>query len=335
MFRRLLFIVPLLIAVPAYGQVQPRAVDARTTAKLRAVSLAEHEAAIARMPLALPQQRNRPNPPESPAQQQTRIRALNVQTGGFRPIVTAPVTIAVSPHIAQLNGKASGNFEPGGQYRITGRGFGSGGTAFLQHPQLRRTVTLKILHWADSSIYAEMPTGITGVPDIQKVELIVGPRGGKALQTDRFGFYATRAEAPVTSIPATAWTRGGFREYLTWHNQETLRYKNYPNPDVACYRPGVDRLAVDRTPLKPGFRISSFRFSPTKLESDVRSGMVEARLTPFGTFAARWEDGDNVIVDWGIQRFRVKPPFETGFVSCTSRYKLQLFATGPAGLPAQ
>ncbi|MGY4399058.1 hypothetical protein ACVWZA_004271 [Sphingomonas sp. UYAg733] len=239
------------------------------------------------------------------------------------------------PGVARVNGQAGGMLEPGGDYEIVGKGFGTGnGSVFLRHGT--RVIDMSISHWSDGQIFAHVPDDVSGLPDAGSVELAVGPAGKPVLRTTKFGFRAARAdytlpidngmfsydkgrmirvaslEVPTNMAPSTKRYDG---EYYN-----VSRFTQDDGGDKRCFEPGFDRISTS-IPLKPGFEVTAYYFTHSPVNR--------------GAFNFTWEPGA-IRVDYGVSRY-----FEPRYFllpphgGCSSTYKVKLVATGPRGMSPQ
>lgn len=290
---------------------------------------------VSRLDEKAPQRLIHPGRAENATQQKARIAAANAKT---KTIVTATVPMTITgPHIARIDGVENGRYEPGGQYQIRGKGFGTRkGTVFLKENALGKAIQLNILHWSDERIYAEVPADISGVPDVPKVTLVVGPAGAAGIENRSNGFYAAREEHKLTVFPAgvLGYPKGRFADSVTnTANGATIRRYVEQGANDTCFQPGTDRIDTTKLNLKPGFWVHSFDVWYPKLESYVNTDVGELRYTGFGKYSHRWE-GDSIMIDWGVQRRRSAPwTVYPGASQCESIYRLTLNINGPRGVP--
>ncbi|MEM9965193.1 MAG: hypothetical protein AAGC58_07580 [Asticcacaulis sp.] len=312
----------------------PKAVVTADAKKLEQYKARQLEP-VSRLEARAPQRLMHPRRQENAAQQKARVAAANAKTKTIATI-TVPFTIT-GPHIARIDGLDNGRYEPGGQYQIRGKGFGTRkGTVFLKENALGKSIALNILHWSDERIYAEIPADLSGVPDVPKVTLVVGPVGANALENRTNGFYAAREEHRLTVFPAgvLGYPKGRFADTVTnTANGATIRRYVEQGANDACFQPGTDRIDTTRLNLKPGFWVHSFDVWYPKLESYVNTDVGEIRYTGFGQYSHRW-DGDNIMIDWGVQRRRSAPwTLYPGASQCESIYRVTLNINGPRGIP--
>lgn len=246
-------------------------------------------------------------------------------------------TLAEQPGIHKLNGRGSGVFEPGGRYAIGGREFGTvRGTVTLRSRELGRPVDLNVLDWQDGYILVEMASDISEVPDVRNVELTVAIPGKASMTSNRFGFRAMRETVALKEIPQAAIQTSGQSPRIdrtragsgirVWRNVEDTR------DGKRCFDPARDRVHAGRIALKPGFEIESAQVSPMRLRTQERDGINE---TAFGKFDWRWE-GLDLVVDWGVQRtYNNRLLAVGGQGNCTSTYEVEVYVSGPRGLPPQ
>ena len=276
------------------------------------------------------------------ARARLRITAANTRIKQ-RPLVSI-LTGAKVAGVSRLNGATRGDLEPGGDYEITGNGFGAAkGSIFLRHSG--RTITLSVTHWSDGQIFASVPGDIAGLADAGTVELDVGPAGKPVLKTTRFGFRAARADialpitdamysydrGPITRVAGlevptnvgpTARSFDG--EYL--HVSRTVEDSGSTK---RCIAPGFDRIRWN-VPVRPGFEVTGYYWyhASEEARTDGRTS-----FTPRGRYNASWE-ADTLRIDYGVMRTHL-PPFVVipGASGCTSTYRVKLIVTGPRGLP--
>lgn len=276
------------------------------------------------------------------ARARLRITTANAQIKR-RPMVSILTGVTVAG-ITRLNGAPRGDLEPGGDYEITGNGFGTTkGAVFLCHNG--RTITMPITHWSDGQIFASVPGDISGLPDAGSVELDVGPSGKPVLKSTRFGFRAARADialpisdamfsydkGPIariaglevpTNIGPTAKSFDG--EYL-----QVSRKVQDSESTKRCIAPGFDRIRWN-VPVRPGFEVTGYYWYHASEETRVDG---RTTFTPRGRYNASWE-ADTLRVDYGVMRTHLPPLVVIpGASSCTSTYRVKLIVTGPRGLP--
>lgn len=252
--------------------------------------------------------------------------------------------VVKAPGIHRLNGATRGQFEPGGNYEITGLGFGAArGSVFLRHQG--RTLQLAVAHWSDTVIYADLPADLSGLPDAGNVQLHVGPNGKAPYQSEKFGFRAARADVllPITDAmyryDPNETTVGSLRVALA----AAPRSKSYQNGYYAvsrfiqdddqkrCINPWFDQIRWN-VPLKPGFEVTryEFRHDPAR---DWEDGGDSVRMR--GQYSARW-DGDMLRIDYAVARSYTQPyVLLPSSGSCSSRYEVQFIVTGPRGMSPQ
>ncbi|MFT4091560.1 MAG: hypothetical protein QM645_12565 [Asticcacaulis sp.] len=315
-------------------KVAPKAVTNTDAKKLEQYKARQLEP-VSRLDNQSSQRLINPRRTENATQQKARVAAANARTKAIATI-TVPLTIT-SPHIARIDGVENGRYEPGGQYQIRGKGFGARkGTVFLKENTLGKAIQLNILHWSDERIYAEVPADLSGVSDAPKVTLVVGPVGAAGIENRSNGFYAAREEHKLTVLPAggLAYIKGRFADKLTKGNDGmTVRRYVEQGANDACFQPGTDLIDTTKLNLKPGFWVHSFDVWFPKLESYVNTDVGEIRYTGFGKYDKRW-DGDNIIIDWGVQRRRSAPwTLYSGASQCESIYRVTLNINGPRGVP--
>lgn len=263
-----------------------------------------------------------------------QLVASNVRTRQ-RPRMDS-VAVARLPGIYEVNSRASGVLEPGGDYEIGGAGFGAGnGSVFLRHGG--RTLSMTITHWSDGQIFVSLPDSISGLPDAGSVELSVGPAGKAVFTTRKFGFRAARADVPLAITDAMfTYDKGKIMRVLNIDvptnrapdqkvfGDQKITVSRYISDDGSakrCFEPGFDRIRTD-IPLKPGFEITNIELS--------------ALNTPNrGRYATAWET-NAARIEYGVNRnYTPKFVFVGGDGTCTSRYEARLIATGPRGMPPQ
>jgi len=276
------------------------------------------------------------------ARARLRLTTANVQIKR-RPMVSILTGVKVTG-VTRLNGAVRGDLEPGGDYEITGNGFGTPkGSVFLRHNG--RTITMSVTHWSDGQIFASVPGDISGLPDAGSVELAVGPAGKPVLKSTRFGFRAARVDVALpiseamfsydkgpinrvaglelpTNVGPTAKSFDG--EYL-----HVSRKVEDSDTVKRCIAPGFDRIRWN-VPVRPGFEVTGYYWYHASEETRVDG---RTTFTPRGRYNATWE-ADTLRVDYGVMRTHL-PPFVVvpGASSCTSNYRVKLIVTGPRGLP--
>lgn len=291
---------------------------------------------------------------ESVTAQAARLRSERASIASLR---SRPVQLpgaAGGPSIRTVNNKTSGAFEPGGGYQIVGRGFGNftralgdrphdtyrtyGFTVALVNRATGQSALLSLQSWTDQVIYAELPDDITRWPDIDRAALVIrSPH--VTVESEAFGFRAKRREVTLTNIPREAFQPDHITSTTGYRaddgKPQASRWTETDNRDIPCFSPGKDRYRLNAIPLKPGFWINrvDFRFEPPR-NGIWNSPLTEWRDTGFGSYAARFE-GDDLVIDWGVQRRRSAHRTGTGKAVCESAYGLTFFAVGPEGMPAQ
>ena len=250
------------------------------------------------------------------------------------------------PAIRLVNSARSGIFEPGGQYEVAGHGFGrQQGEVFIRFAGT--TLHCRIDHWSEDTLFVGLEPDIAGVPDATTVELLVGVRGSAALRCERYGFRAARAELRVPPSPSgLTYDKGQAIEIAgqtVWtcmppdHVQSDGEFLNVAratshsdDSHAPCFGVGFDRIRWN-IPLNPGFEVVGYEWYHDLLRKEDVEGY---QFTRTGKYNAAW-DGDDIRIDYGVQRRRL-PPFALvgGSVSCSSGYKVALTVNGPRGLPA-
>ena len=92
--------------------------------------------------------------------------------------------LSLAPAIVRVNDKTKLDFEPGGQYEISGHGFGEQrGSAFLRFDHYN--VTFRIDAWHDGKLYVGLADDISGMPDAAKPTLFVDVPGSASNHTLR------------------------------------------------------------------------------------------------------------------------------------------------------
>ncbi len=254
-----------------------------------------------------------------------------------------------TPAIRRVNAKRSGVFEPGGQYEITGSGFGKQqGDIFIRFAGA--TLHFNIDHWSDETLFVGLAQDISGLPDTETVDLVVGVKNSAALRSALFGFRAAREVSnvvpPVSCFSydkgsvalkiagQTVWT--GMPPDSVYSDGEYLNVKRSSTPsgsNAACFPPGFDRIQWN-IPLNPGFEVVDFEWYHDSLDDGDFDGY---NLRRAGEYSANW-DGDDIRVTYGVQRHRDSAEVLgmiplPACVSCSSFYKLRLKVEGPRGLP--
>lgn len=273
----------------------------------------------------------------------TDLLAANLRVGRKK-MVTAVVDGITFPGINRVNGATQGVFEPGGEYEVTGSGFGrAGGYAFVRTSG--RMLQLTVKHWIDDYIVVQLPDDIAGLND-GDAELDVAPEGKATFKWPKFGFRAARVDQPLAiddgmfrSDPVMKLVPGTNRsfpapgnpdsksfdgEYLTVHRDTTDR-----SGLKLCVEPGVDRIRW-HVPLNPGFEVTGYFWGHDSMDAR-KDG--SATTMPRGAYSADW-DGDDLRINYGATRF-YQPPFVLlpSYGSCHSAYRVKLIVTGPRGLP--
>lgn len=241
-----------------------------------------------------------------------------------------------APGIDTVNGEANVLFEPGGRYLIRGAGLGERtGRVEVQFEGIQAYVPTRVISWKPHRIEVEVPAELTGRPDRDHLILNVRPLGANVLTRTGFGFRAARAERPIAigELTGKYYTPHPLPDYeaRTRTPPETLRFEQ-KGADERCFEPGMDRIDLGQGRLANGFVVARYEIWFPKLEAKVTGGPPETRYTPFGRYSARWRD-DEIVIYWGVQRERRGPFAGIGArAKCTSRYRIQLYATGPRGV---
>ncbi|AFL89285.1 hypothetical protein Terro_3053 [Terriglobus roseus DSM 18391] len=253
--------------------------------------------------------------------------------------------VNLAPAILRVNDKTKLDFEPGGQYEISGRGFGEQkGSVFLRFDHYN--VTFRIDAWHDGKLYVGLADDISGLPDAVKPTLFVDVPGKDVLQTTHFGFRAARETVNVVPPESSfSYDKGKSSNVLGITVWECIapdhvasdgqylnvsRYSFYGDPHKSCFNPGFDVIDCDKFPLQPGFSIAQFVWYHGEL-TDTDAGSEQR--TAIGSYSADWE-GNRVRIRYAVQRDRT-PQFVLvpGNVACSSSYKIRFDVSGPRGMP--
>lgn len=340
-----------LTATPLAAQVKPILKGKAPVAKSPAAKTPIAKAPVAKTPLpptTLIRQplKLRPNMKNASAQvsalRTANLRVANARKSG-KPIMIVSA-IAKLAGVGAVNGQRSNfNFEPGGDYEISGSGFGAArGSVFLRHGS--RTLAMNVTHWSDSVIYASLPGDVSGVTDAGSVELNVGPNGKSPFKSTKFGFRAAREDKSLmigddmfeydrgrpmnlpgigtidTNMAPTRKAREG-DFYVIW------RRTSGDKADKSCFADGFDRIRWN-VPLRNGYEVTGYEWYHG---SQKNSG--DYRTT--GRYAANW-DGDFLRIDYAVERLDQPNYFLVGgSKACSSDYKVRFSVTGPRGLSPQ
>lgn len=265
----------------------------------------------------------------SAQQSQMRLKLSNGKLKGLHIPMQSYVT---SDHIGALNGEGHGVFEPGGDYVISGKGFGHSGQAILQ--VAGRQFTLVKNGWSDDALYVHLQDDISGLAD-GPATLIVIPTGKARMTSQAHRFRAAREDRVLTLAPDMVSSEarlGGVDPTVpptssVWDGKQLVIHREvWDQSDKAkrCFSPGVDRIQFAQK-LKPGFEITGGSFFAEDLIKDKDND-------PRGSYSWRW-DGDDFVVTYGVQRWHT-----SRFVAipaagkCTSGYRVSLIVTGPRGI---
>lgn len=238
--------------------------------------------------------------------------------------------------IAAVNGNGHATLEPGGDYRITGKGFGSQGSVLLSTGG--HQIVLFTKGWSDGEVYATMPSSTSGLLD-GPATLIVMPIGKRVLRSSAFQFRAARADQVLKITPDMVTSDavlGGVDATIPpstkiWDGKNmNIERKVDDQGDLnkRCFSPGVDRFHT-MAGLKPGFEVTAYYWWNEGVTNSDHNGVQnQAR----GAYATRWE-GDVLVVSYGVQRWHIgKVLTSPARGGCHSLYNVQLIVTGPRGV---
>lgn len=283
--------------------------------------------------------------------QRANITEINKDVRQLRDGIT--LTGRVTARIAgihAINGERKGVLEPGGDYELTGRGFGGEtGAVFLRAPELG-TINLRVDFWSDTKIYVGMPDDISGVPDVESVLLVVGPPGKTAFESKRFGFRAAREEVQLRPDKSELTRFSDMRAIVPGapavdiakkpklsHDDDYLYVRRYSQSDDECrFDPGEDWLTSDIA-LNPGFEIVGYLYY---FVTPIRGKHDGWECSFRGKYAATWEDG-GMRLSFGVQRRHrghgtaniIGYIFDIESYEYSSEYQIRWIASGPRGLP--
>ncbi len=251
--------------------------------------------------------------------------------------------------IHAINGERKGTLEPGGDYELSGRGFGgTPGVVFVRAPGLG-TINLRIDFWSDTKIYVGVPGDISGVPDIASVLLVVGPPDKAAYENKRFGFRAAREEVPlcprkseltafsdIGSVGGLATVDFAKKPDLSYEDDYLFVRRYRESNDECRFGPGEDWLTSDIA-LNPGFEIVGYLYY---FATPLRGKHDGWKCSVAGRYAATWEDG-GIRLNFAVQRRYMSPGtanligyiFDIESYEYSSDYQIRWIASGPRGLP--
>jgi len=272
--------------------------------------------------------------------------ALRTGTGHVRQEPGSALVAMAKDGIGLVNRRASGvTVTPGGQYVIAGRGFGdkAGQVRLIDRNIPQGGLDFVVYDWHADAITVDLPTAISGVPDLSDAILQVRAADGTLYSKSDIAFYAARG-APMdytTADPRVAHLFSlapGAGWALTGAPFPAERYMT--GDDINCPSPGTDQVDLD---LKPGWTwTSAWVIQETAATGDpnhdvngrngdiVVSGSYSLELgqkltAPYNRFDIGWGV-------WRTHSGQGGPGAAFGTPDeCESRYDLGVTLVGPAG----
>jgi hypothetical protein len=235
------------------------------------------------------------------------------------------------PGIFSVNGKSSGFiFSPGNFVTIKGLGLGKsiGKVNLISQGLPGGIMSLVVQDWRDEQIYALLPNGTRGIPDLA-VTLQVIPSSGQTYLLQGGRFYASREAIAVTANLNNIIRIQFDNTWIPSYDPSTASVSRYAglNAQGSCPAPGVDQLAY-ADPGK-GFVVSGLNYIWGSADPGTPGYAVGNSLT------------NNVPVSWGVMHMRY-PKTHSCFLffcsdwgppdDCFSDYQVSVILTGPAGV---
>jgi len=237
-------------------------------------------------------------------------------------------------------------------YTITGCSFGnpdSKDKVYLYGAN-NLNVDFLIQFWSDNSIAVCLNPGLAGLPDLNKLTLVVQRGDGQQAQKGGFSFYAARQTVQLSAIPSSWVTLAALGSGSTYGNK--TMDAQYSSPPTSSPGPGAGTAYVSRsfngakfdptgqnpdfynfTHLAPGFTTDSMQL----ITYPQNCPYVVTYKQDFGTWHAYWgtDNPNNIYIflsDTTCSGVLPPTPWINYQNSTGSYYALKVWVNGPLGI---
>jgi len=260
--------------------------------------------------------------------------------GGHDRLGATAMMATVKDGIALVNRRDKGIVvTPGGQYVIVGHGFGdkAGRVRLIDRTIPQGSLDFVVYDWQPDAITVDLPTAISGVPDLSDAILQVTAADGTLYSKSNVAFYAARGATDYTTADPQVQRLFAMTDEPRWPvvagGALTTRWMS--DHVLNCPNPGMDVAELN---LKPGWtwtRVWMIQETPGVADPDhdgdgnggdtVVSGNYALGFDPMPSSPNQFE------ISWGVWRSHSSHQGYGAADVCASRYDIGVTLIGPAG----